>query len=195
MQMQIEALKEAFAQHRQVFIEQIGELDLFVGFHTECAAAALANFNAVGEELVIRDVESVNGTTPREGCLLERIALVERYLGFTIGKREVRTVVLADLFNDVLLCAAEGLLSLQEHVEQGALLRDLIDRSIAHVVVKRALGETSEVSRTNRHSCVSMMGDMNTHPVARRNGFGFALPCLPTRPRMLRFWLVQVMAL
>ena len=152
---QVELLEKARAQRELILVELIDELNLFVLFQAHLSTVPAHNADTVGEELVVGAVDGVHATAPGELGLFDGITLLERDLFLAVRPLEVGIVRLPDVFLDVLLGTAEGLLTLQKAVDEGLILSDLINRRVLQVVVQRCAGQCRKIVRRNRHGVFS----------------------------------------
>ena len=140
MHLQVHLLHEAFFEGFHLLVQQIQELNFFVLLQLECTALAFANLDAIAKQAVVIKVQTIHSTTPREGGLLGGVALVERHSVFAVGPGKVAAVGLANVFNDVLFGAQEGLATGHELLEKGTLRGDLVHGNIAQVLIQGNLG-------------------------------------------------------
>ena len=135
----------------RLFRQQIEQLVLFAHFQTVSTVSPLAHLDPVGKQRIVRDIETVHRATPRESRVFHRIALVERHRLLAIGPGEIGIMRLADIDCHILFGAREILAFGHQLFKQRNIDRNLIDRFVAQIIVKRGFAQRLQIFRRNWH--------------------------------------------
>ena len=151
MNITAETLLRAQSQRFHFLVKQVGQLDFFRAGDVATFAGIIKR-NAVGHQFGFIHGHAVMKLIPREPALFQGVAvgIVQR-----IGRIEplpCAAVALADLFDNVLFCAAEGFLFGCQVFQQRALNIHHIDRIVFQIKIKAGLTGDRQFGGCDAHN-------------------------------------------